>query len=77
MSSIVGGIISGLIMALVLTLLIGGRDMLTDFDGFISRHGKGILWTFIICAILGILIGLEGGNSGASCREWGRFASSC
>jgi len=77
MSPIVSGIITGIIMALVLTLIIGGRDIYYDFNGFISKHVKGVLWTFVICIIVGVLIAFEGGGNGSSCREWGRYASSC
>lgn len=74
---IVNGVIVGVIMACALIGLIGGRSLFYDFTGFVNKHGKGLLWTFAICIILGIITSSNSGNKGSSCREWGKYASSC
>ena len=74
---IVNGVIVGIIMASALICFIGGRSLFYDFTGFVNKHGKGLLWTFAICIILGIVTSSNSGNKGSSCREWGKYASSC
>jgi len=74
---VVNGVIVGVIMASALICFIGGRSLFYDLNGFVNKHGKGLLWTFAICIILGIAASSNNGNKGSSCREWGRHASSC
>lgn len=71
------GVITGIIMGSLLILFAGGKEMYHDFDGFIKKHGNGLLWTFVICIAVGVLVSFDAGGSGTSCREWGRYASSC
>lgn len=75
--TITAGVITGIIMASFLILFAGGKELFYDLDGFIKKHGNGLLWTIAICIAFGILVSLNDGGSGAPCKEWGRYASSC
>ena len=74
---IVNGVIVGVIMAFVLICLVDGKSLFYDFNGFVNKHRKGLLWTFAICIILGIVTSYNDGNKGSACREWGKYAASC
>ena len=73
----VNGVIFGIIIGCVFICLIGGKQLFYDFDGFVNKNAKGILWTFAICIIIGIAVSANDGNKGSSCRQWGKYASSC
>ena len=74
---IIGSLI-GVFMFLVITFLGYGRDIFHKSKDWWRKNIRGFYIGFLVSAILGGLVVVFDDNSnGTTCREYGKFASSC
>jgi len=79
LNTIIIGALIGIFMFFIIALLTDGSDIFNDTRRWWDKRSKGFLKGVFIAAVLGgIVTYLDDGNGGgSSCREFGRFASSC
>ena len=77
MSGFLSGALSGVLVFYIISFILYRSELMYDFSGWWEKHSQGFYKGTLIAALLGgLVIGL-GGESGSSCKEFGRYATNC